>query len=57
MESSDQGVVSFELVTPNGEMMVVHKGDDLFDAAITSLELQLDPQLEPTITYHYYSFI
>ena len=32
-------VVSFEMVTPNGEVMVVRKGDNLFDASITSLGL------------------
>ena len=32
-------VVSLEMVTPIGEVMVVHKGDDLFDAVVVSLGL------------------
>ena len=32
-------VVSLEMVTPSGEVMVVHKGDDLFDAVVVSLGL------------------
>ena len=32
-------VVSMEVVSPSGEVMVVHKGDDLFDAVVVSLGL------------------
>ena len=32
-------VVSLEMVTPSGEVMVVDKGDDLFDAVVVSLGL------------------
>ena len=32
-------VVSLEMVTPTGEVMVVHKGDDMFDAVVVSLGL------------------
>ena len=32
-------VVSLEMITPSGEVMVVHKGDDLFDAVVVSLGL------------------
>ena len=32
-------VVSLEMVTPNGEIMTIRKGDDLFDAVIVSLGL------------------
>ena len=32
-------VVSLEMVTPTGEVMVVHKGDDMFDVVVVSLGL------------------
>ena len=32
-------VVSLEMVTPGGEVKVVHKGDDMFDAVVVSLGL------------------
>ena len=32
-------VVSLEMVTPTGEVMVIYKGDDLFDAVVVSLGL------------------
>ena len=32
-------VVSLEMVTPTGEVMVIYKGDDLFDPMVVSLGL------------------